>query len=92
MEIKTLTYDEQEAVRKERLNEPGTQAPCPFCQRPRVQRRDYIRCNPCGVNWLDEEMHLPNYLNRNPSVARKAVVPTVDTAKPPAEPTGTDAE
>jgi len=65
-----LTYQEQEANRQERMNEPGTLSPCPFCQRPRVQRSDYIRCNPCGINWLDEEMHLPNYLNLDPRVAR----------------------
>jgi hypothetical protein len=65
-----LTYEEQEANRLDRVNEVGTLAPCPFCQKPRVQRSDYIRCNPCGVNWLQEEMHLRDYLNRNPSAAR----------------------
>jgi len=44
--------------------------PCPFCKLPRSQRSDYIRCNPCGINWLNEERHLPNYLNRNPAAAR----------------------
>jgi hypothetical protein len=24
---------------------------CPFCGRPRSQRSDYVRCQPCGVNW-----------------------------------------
>lgn len=29
--------------------------PCPFCKRPRSQRSTYIRCNPCGTNWLPGE-------------------------------------
>ena len=62
---------DREALRQMRMNEPGTEPPCPFCHRPRVSRSDYIRCNRCAVNWLDEEMHLPNYLNRDPRVARK---------------------
>ena len=50
--------------------EQGTEPNCPFCQVPRVRRSDYIRCNGCGVNWLDQEKELPNYLNRNPAAAR----------------------
>lgn len=52
-----LTYEEQEANRQDRLNEVGTEPPCPFCQRPRVSRPagQYIRCNPCGTNWLNGE-------------------------------------
>lgn len=53
MEYRGMTFEEQEAARQERLNEKGTEAPCPMCKRPRVKRSDYIRCNPCGVNWLD---------------------------------------
>ena len=75
-------------TKEQRLNEVGTEPPCPFCQRPRVSRSDYIRCNPCGVNWLNEEMHLPNYLERDPRVARKeaalmagATKPTADTSR-----------
>jgi hypothetical protein len=48
-----LTYEEQEAARLERLNEVGTELPCPLCKRPRVTRTDYIRCNPCGLNWSE---------------------------------------
>ena len=70
MEQKMMTYEEQEQARQERLNEVGTMPPCPFCQRPRVARSDYIRCNRCGINWLLEESHLPDYLNRLPSAAR----------------------
>lgn len=73
MEIRTMTLKEQEEARQERLNEVGTEPPCPWCKRPRVSRSDYIRCNLCGVNWLNEEMHLPNYLNSDPRVARQAV-------------------
>lgn len=65
-----LTYEDQELNRKDRLNEAGTEPPCPFCHKPRVLRSDYIRCLPCGVNWAASEMHLPNYLSRDPRVVR----------------------
>ncbi len=68
--------------RKILATEPGTEPNCPWCGVPRVRRSDYVRCNPCGVNWLDSEMHLPNYLNRNPAAARM-----VSSAKRPAETT-----
>lgn len=68
--FKMVTREETEGAKAERLAEVGTMPPCPFCKRPRVQRSTYIRCNPCGTNWLQEEMDLPNYLNRNPAVAR----------------------
>jgi hypothetical protein len=77
----TMPYEDQEAMREFRRNEPGTEPPCPFCQRPRVARSDYIRCNPCGVNWLDQEMHLPNYLQMDPRVARKAAALMVNATK-----------
>ena len=53
--------------------EAGSEPACPFCQTPRVRRSDYIRCNDCGVNWLDSETRLPNYLNRNPNAARTVI-------------------
>jgi len=65
-----LTFEQQEENRRERLAEVGTEPPCPFCHRPRVLRSDYVRCNRCGINWLAEEMNLPNYLNLDPRVAR----------------------
>ena len=37
------------------MDETGDMPPCPFCQRARVQRSDYVRCCRCGVNWLDGE-------------------------------------
>ena len=42
-------------TRQERLSEAGSLPACPFCGVARVQRSDYIRCNPCGINWLDGE-------------------------------------
>lgn len=41
--------------RKAIIDEKGTCAPCPFCGKPRVQRSDYLRCTPCGLNWLEGE-------------------------------------
>ena len=72
-----LTYPDQEANRKDRLNEVGTEPDCPFCKKPRVSRSDYIRCNLCGINWLNEEMNLPNYLNLDPRVSRREAAPMV---------------
>ena len=72
-------------TRQERLSELGTESACPFCQNPRVERSDYIRCNPCGVNWLQEEMHLPNYLNSDPRIARRELARTESAAKPIAD-------
>jgi hypothetical protein len=82
---KTLIYEEQESLRELRRNEVGTEPPCPFCHKPRVTRSDYIRCNPCGVNCLDQEMHLPNYLDLDPRVARREAARTVTGTKPAAE-------
>lgn len=42
-----------------------TSLPCPFCGKPRSQRSDYIRCTPCGMNWLQGED-----LDRNPKLSR----------------------
>lgn len=39
----------------EELKKGGTEAPCPFCNLPRVQRSDYIRCVVCGTNWMEGE-------------------------------------
>ena len=52
---------------KDSLNAPGTLSPCPFCGVPRHQRSDYVRCQPCGVNWLAGED-----LNKDPRNARMA--------------------
>jgi ribosomal protein L37AE/L43A len=41
------------ATPEQRMNEAGSEPPCPFCGRPRVKRSTYIRCNPCGKNWVE---------------------------------------
>ena len=85
-----LTYEQQELNRVDRLNEVGTEPPCPFCQKPRVLRSDYIRCNPCGVNWAMSEMWIPNYLSKDPRVVRTEAAhmgnSTQHTAEQPADP------
>lgn len=68
--------------RRTLATEQGTEAPCPFCGVPRVRRSVYIRCNPCGTNWLDEERHLPDYLNIDPRVARDHVRMASSVARP----------
>lgn len=52
-EIRMLTDEERELCRQDRLNEVGSEEPCPLCGRPRVTRSCYVRCNPCGLNWED---------------------------------------
>lgn len=66
--------------------------PCPFCGKPRSQRSDYVRCQSCGVNWLQDEMSLPNYLNRNPSAARSEAARTETGTKPTANTSKAGAE
>jgi hypothetical protein len=68
---------------KEKVNsEAGTEEPCPFCYVPRVMRRSYIRCNQCGVNWLDEERTLsPDYLNKDPRLSRPRAVQPATSSK-----------
>jgi len=39
--------------------------PCPMCGLPRSRRSDYIRCTPCGTNWLNGEN-----LSANPKIER----------------------
>jgi ribosomal protein L37AE/L43A len=51
--IETMTLKQQDEARQFRLEEQGTEPPCPFCKRPRVIRSDYVRCNPCGLNWSE---------------------------------------
>jgi hypothetical protein len=60
-----LTQEAIQAARDSQINEVGTLPPCPMCGVPRCQRSDYVRCNPCGVNWLDGEN-----LDKNPQIER----------------------
>lgn len=94
--VEMLDLETANALRASRKAEIGTEPPCPFCQRPRVRRSDYIRCNPCGVNWLAEEMHLTYkgrpYLEVDPRLARRVVVPTASSTKPTADTSKVDAE
>lgn len=92
MEIAMMTAAEQEAARVERLNEKGSEPPCPFCQRPRVMRSDYIRCLPCGINWLASEMGIPDYLNLDPRVARTKNARMGTSTRPTAEQRAESAE
>lgn len=66
--------EERELARRERLSEVGILPPCPFCQKPRVQRSDYIRCNPCGINWLSGED-----ISKDPRASRISVTVPIKT-------------
>ena len=55
--------------------------PCPFCGLPRSQRSDYIRCQPCGVNWLPGED-----LSRDPRLTRDFGIIRPPATTPPARP------
>jgi hypothetical protein len=90
--MKVLTEAEREARRQAILNEVGSEPPCPFCWVPRVSRSNYIRCNRCGINWLDEEMKFRDYLNRNPSAARWEAARMGSGIKSAAEPLAAGAE
>lgn len=79
---KMMTAEEAEAAREERRNEVGTEPPCPWCQKPRVLRSDYIRCNQHMTNWLASEMGLPDYLNLDPRVARARSARTGNSTQP----------
>ena len=91
-EIPMMTQEQQEAARRERLNEKGTEPPCPWCKVPRVLRSDYIRCNRCGVNWLASEMGLQDYLNLDPRVARARSVRMASLTRPTVEQSAAGAE
>lgn len=80
------------STREERLAEVGTEPDCPFCHLPRVLRSSYIRCNECGINWLAEEMQLPDYLNRDPRVCRSEAARMVSSTPRTAEQPKADAK
>ena len=76
-----MTFEEQEAMRQAAMDEVGTEPPCPFCQRPRVSRSSYIRCNRCGVNWSPgEDINLDPRTSRTKATASTSRA-TVDTAE-----------
>lgn len=58
-----------------------TDLPCPFCHLPRCQRSDYIRCQKCGINWLQGED-----LSRDPRIERKAAYLKSVASMPPLTP------
>jgi hypothetical protein len=72
--MEPLTEEQREELRQQRLDEPGNEPPCPLCGRARVRRSDYIRCNPCGTNWLDGEA-----LDRDPRLGREPYLSTRGT-------------
>ena len=80
--IEMMTSKQAEEARQYRLNEPGPELPCPFCNRPRVTRSDYIRCNQCGINWLDGED-----LSRDPRLSRTKATASFQTAPSDGAPT-----
>jgi hypothetical protein len=58
-------------TREERLVEVGTMPPCPYCEKPRVQRSLYVRCNPCGKNWVQG-----SDLSKHPHTRTTSPLPT----------------
>ncbi len=70
-------------TKEERLAEVGTEAPCPFCQRPRVTRSTYIRCNPCGMNWFKDQD-----ISRHPHAKSQAIGSSLPVMGSTAQPAG----
>ena len=80
--------------REQRLAEKGTESPCPIkgCWKPRVKRTEYIRCNPCGLNWLScEDLSLSPLLSREPYLTWKKKYAVAGSITGKTE-TGTSAE
>lgn len=65
----------------ERLNEAGSELPCPFCQKPRVARSTYIRCNLCGMNWGKEQDIFRHPHTKTIKSSEQEVATTVPPAK-----------
>lgn len=70
-------------TREQRLAEVGTKPPCPFCGRPRVERSTYIRCNPCELNWGEDQDIFKHPLARTTAIEPTKPDPgdTAQTAK-----------
>lgn len=75
-----MELEDQETARQERLSEAGTMPACPMCGKPRVQRSDYIRCNPCGMNWSEGQA-----IDRHPLATQP--IPSIETATDATVPT-----
>lgn len=50
---------------------------CPFCGKPRSQRSFYVRCQPCGINWVGDAD-----LDKHPHIKRQ-VTPEKEQATTP---------
>jgi ribosomal protein L37AE/L43A len=84
--VELTIEQQQEAARQERLNEPGTEPPCPFCKRPRVTRSSYIRCMRCGLNWSEGQAVDRHPLATQPTVSTEtAIASGAPTAKSTSE-------
>lgn len=71
------TQEIMEMLKRE-ITEGGElkELPCPICLKPRSQRSDYIRCSPCGLNWLEgEDLSKSPLLSRAPYLATKSSKP-----------------
>ena len=68
----------------------GKELPCPFCHKTaKPKKRRTYRCHAVReLNWLQEEMHLPNYLERDPRVSRREAALTVNPIKRSVEQSG----
>ncbi len=84
----TLLRENLLAWRDQLAKEVGTEAPCPMCQTPRVTRSDYIRCNQCGVNWLQggENQSLDPRVERYHALMATARSKSASTSKEAADP------
>ena len=70
--MEMLTEEARVELRRANVDEVGTESPCPFCGKPRLRRTTYVRCTPCGTNWLDGENTFPEYLDQDPRISRRA--------------------
>lgn len=64
---------------EQRVSEHGDEPECPFCHNPRVTRSSYVRCNPCGMNWMDgsdifQHPHMKAIASGTPAVASGAPI------------------
>lgn len=60
------SFSREEALKEIREGGELKDLPCPLCGKPRSQRSDYVRCSPCGMNWMEGED-----LNKSPLLSRE---------------------